>query len=108
MDAQLKAEWVEALRSGEYHQADGALRRYENEGYSYCCLGVLCATMGATWKSGEPILGDVNIGDTDEELLGETGLRLTGLDNKTQQDLAGMNDQGKSFPEIADFIEQNL
>lgn len=30
--------WVEALRSGEYEQTNGALR-YEDK---FCCLGVAC------------------------------------------------------------------
>lgn len=110
MDAQLKAKWVEALRSGKYHQADSMLRVYKSkeEGYSFCCLGVLCDTMGAKWLAGKPVLGDVNIGNTDEELLGEHGLRISGLDEKTQQTLAEMNDGGSPFSEIADYIEANL
>ena len=38
MKADIKAKWVAALRSGQYAQTEGVLRR-ENE---YCCLGVLC------------------------------------------------------------------
>ena len=37
-----RALWVKALRSGEYKQAIGQLRR---EG-SYCCLGVACDLYG--------------------------------------------------------------
>ena len=39
MDPALKAEWVEALRSGEYTQGTGRLRNDEG---GRCCLGVLC------------------------------------------------------------------
>ena len=35
MDAQLKAKWVEALRSGEFKQAQGQLHDTRND--SYCC-----------------------------------------------------------------------
>jgi hypothetical protein len=35
----IKAQWVAALRSGEFEQGKTALKT--NEG-SYCCLGVLC------------------------------------------------------------------
>lgn len=39
MRAEIKTLWVNALRSGEYEQARGALHR---KGEGYCCLGVLC------------------------------------------------------------------
>lgn len=49
MDKQVKAEWVKALRSGEYEQTQGKLHRTEAEEKpgrdfppGYCCLGVLC------------------------------------------------------------------
>ena len=35
---EIKAEWIAALRSGEYKQRSGGLRH----GDTYCCLGVLC------------------------------------------------------------------
>jgi hypothetical protein len=45
MDPALKAEWVRALRSGQYQQAKGYLVRKfrdDNGATSHCCLGVLC------------------------------------------------------------------
>jgi hypothetical protein len=38
MNPEVKRLWVDALRSGEYQQGQGAL--FTGEGY--CCLGVLC------------------------------------------------------------------
>ena len=38
MNAQIKAAWIAALRSGEYKQGQGRLRF----GDEFCCLGVLC------------------------------------------------------------------
>lgn len=38
MDAEVKALWAAALRSGQYTQGFGALY----EGGKWCCLGVLC------------------------------------------------------------------
>lgn len=35
---EIKAEWIKALRSGEYEQGRIGLRH----GDTYCCLGVLC------------------------------------------------------------------
>lgn len=51
MNAEVKAQWLDALRSGEYQQTKGRLRRDNpidpedaDDGYNagYCCLGVLC------------------------------------------------------------------
>lgn len=39
MNKKIKAEWVAALRSGEYKQGRGHLRDVED---NFCCLGVLC------------------------------------------------------------------
>lgn len=38
MKPEIKAQWLTALRSGEYKQGTGALRN----GNAFCCLGVLC------------------------------------------------------------------
>ena len=45
MRPEVKEEWVEALRSGEYEQTKGFLHRLEANDdipVGYCCLGVLC------------------------------------------------------------------
>lgn len=38
MNQEIKAKWLDALRSGEYKQGDSRLR----VGDTFCCLGVLC------------------------------------------------------------------
>lgn len=49
--------WVDALRSGEYRQARGALRRLvpgeetDSDLYGYCCLGVACEIARKTESS---------------------------------------------------------
>lgn len=40
MRADIKSEWLAALRSGKYKQATGVLHDPASGGY--CCLGVLC------------------------------------------------------------------
>ncbi len=35
--------WIAALESGNWSQATGRLRRDDESGFGYCCLGVLCA-----------------------------------------------------------------
>lgn len=41
MNPEVKKLWIDALRSGEYKQTKGILRREGGKG-GYCCLGVLC------------------------------------------------------------------
>lgn len=60
MNPEVKALWLNALRSGEYKQAQGALKvttRYvgEVETDSFCCLGVLTdlAVKAGIMKEGE-------------------------------------------------------
>lgn len=94
MDPELKAKWVEALRSGEYKQCRG---KFEFAG-KFCCLGVLCIA------AGKPTT-DEGAGNWEyvRSALGK------GFDPHI---LARMNDgnHGKrfSFAEIADWIEANL
>lgn len=40
---EIKAQWVAALRSGEYKQGQGGLQSITADGVAtHCCLGVLC------------------------------------------------------------------
>ena len=42
MNQEIKKLWLEALRSGDYKQARGTLRRQYGDNPHHCCLGVLC------------------------------------------------------------------
>lgn len=121
MDADLKARWVTALRSGEYAQAKGSLRRKDG----YCCLGVLCDLYDHdAWESEGP---DADAGDPwlwwtwhegDALLPGSHSFGLhervpNGAQDfpqdakyKIQTMLSEMNDDGTPFPVIADWIER--
>lgn len=89
MDAELKAKWVKALRSGEYQQCRMTLRKSVDGNTSHCCLGVLNEVRGV---KNDPS-GYIDF----PNLVGDW------------QILARMNDeQGKSFNQIADYIEANL
>jgi hypothetical protein len=91
MDADLKQKWVTALRNGEFKQAKNALHQYSG---GYCCLGVLALV----WNRGDIIE------TADYEALDAI---VGGL--STRNALTHMNDKaGKSFPEIADWIEANI
>ncbi len=99
LDPEFKAKWVAALRSGEYHQAHNALcKYYRNREYAYCCLGVARSVLGSDAKE---LLNGPSYGGSI--------LSVLGLDIKARKFLAHMNDDdGKSFAEIADYIEAHL
>ena len=100
MDAKLKADWLKALRSGEYRQAQASLRHRG----AFCCLGVLADIQGAKWVNGSPIFDGVendSAADLEPRFAG-------GLRRATQQTLADMNDKGESFKKIADYIERRI
>ena len=106
MDADIKREWVAALRSGEYKQGRGQLCIDDH----YCCLGVLYdACIDGEWVRGPG--GGWSIGPHGVQtanlpfpVCDAIGLRLGDQDR-----LIRMNDGGhKSFAQIADWIEANL
>lgn len=103
MDSDLKAKWVTALRSGNYKQC----REYLHKEDSYCCLGVLCEISGeGFWHTDA---------ESSRYMIDGVGLRATlpsGIVQKYEVlgsgKLIEMNDTGKPFTEIADYIEANL
>ena len=105
MDAQLKAKWVAALRSGKYRKGIGQLKQRVITAASarttYCCLGVLCRIEPEAAKSTK---GGTFIDDRTAKQLGFT---LGGP--RAQLALSRLNDDfGKSFKQIADYIEENF
>lgn len=93
-------EWVAALRSGKYKQAKESLRV---EGLGYCCLGVACdlSKLGR-WDSTWYMVGTVSSsGSSLSTAVGE----FYGLKTTDGRQWAILNDNGASFPEIADAIE---
>lgn len=106
MTPDLKEQWVAALRSGEYKQGPGWLRR----GDKFCCLGVLCDLVAPedwTLTGGDEWVGTfVNGGET--QTLPEPILNKADLDGFDTRQLVQMNDDGSSFRHIADYIEREL
>jgi hypothetical protein len=103
MKAELKQKWIEALRSGKYQQAAGQLRNARNE---FCGLGVLCDLVApAEWQ---PFVSGVyqmrGWGRYMPPSVGEQ----TGLPDSLTVEPMWMNDRGRSFVEIADWIEANI
>ena len=91
-------EWIAALRSGKYKQGKDSLRA----GRNYCCLGVACVLTHPWYLNSEQRQN----GDTD--LLPDRYAEEFGLNGRDQYDLAGRNDNGDSFSEIADYIESAI
>lgn len=107
MKPEIKKRWTEALRSEEFKQGKGRLK-VEDE---YCCLGVLCElhrqetngswndTDGATYGGNVLALPDFVC---EWAGLEESNPKVKGLP------LSAHNDRGKTFPQIADMIAQDL
>lgn len=99
-------KWVEALRSGDYEQGNGELKTpYKN---NYCCLGVACQIADVKRISGRGWIGykDSHFARPNKKipplLIGDCN------ENKFVQQVSSMNDNGKTFTYIANFIEKNV
>lgn len=131
MKLDIMQQWTAALRSGEYQQGTGALRRNDE---TYCCLGVLCALAAEEGiVSFDGPLGDddkysvftpvsnirnsaylpravkewAGMNNTDST-AGTAGTLADGMLNTSKGrffSLAAANDEGVPFSEIADLIE---
>jgi hypothetical protein len=111
---ELKRVWVEALRSGKYKQTKGTLHNLNNGGF--CCLGVAADVWGLATpeKMGTFTLwheGPSEVYDLLDDTVGKAP--CTGRDGVERLDRhpalregIEMNDDGKSFVEIADMIER--
>lgn len=108
MNKWVKRKWVRALRSGEYKQGSRRLVQTSENGYEYCCLGVLACEMVPEFvRKGENMYGPGVDGKT--SLLPDDLVILYGLDYATQNQLSRYNDYGNlGFSWIADWIEANL
>ena len=119
-------EWVRALRSGEFRQAKGQLRKPITWGdesgtvsvYGYCCLGVKCeldvrASRHGMVSDGQPFTSYGINGHLADAMPRDEVLQAWGLSDGQANLLAQLND-GESgydphtFAQIADWIEQNV
>lgn len=114
-----KEAWIKALRSGKYKQGKGALR----EGNLFCCLGVACEIaqlpranfLCSTTYYCSDVVAKKMIRISAEFApeysagnLPRSFAKDIGISSKAEGKLMNMNDNGKSFKEIADWIEENL
>lgn len=98
--------WVKALRSGKYQQATGSLKTKSG----YCCLGVACKIKGARiadlkdheWIERKGCIDPIVLEKIPDLLKGDS------RENEFVKIVADMNDRGKTFTVIADYIEQEV
>lgn len=126
LDAGVKARWLEALRSGEYLQGRDVLAKRNREGEtSFCCLGVLCNLSPYSWDESypgssalscrgftqdtPPRVSEWAVGPWTGEYIATAVLstgKLPFFDREDRQvRLAGCNDAGMPFEQIADLID---
>ena len=127
MNPEIKAQWVAALRSGEYKQGVGYLHRDD----TFCCLGVLC---DLAIKAGAPEVeenrhpaGSMSTYNGSELVLPSSVMEWAGLSSSDPilvdesrevnecLPVSEFNDSGVTFNgggftfnEIADLIEAQL
>ena len=120
MDKHIAERWVQALRSGQYQQGQHELHPDEN---SYCCLGVLCDLYRVEQGKGEwtttpngRLHGmfrapNEDITEIETAVIPEVVQKWAGMGSVEgnycgELSLAGLNDEGATFPELADLIEK--
>ncbi len=123
MNKRIKTKWLKALRSGNYKQGKSVLHSAgkRDGNHKYCCLGVLCDLYLKENKQKWTEFPDDRLGKVfsvsktsdDTAVLSGKVKRWAGLkeSNPTVLDyhsLAGINDDGYSFKQIADIIEEEL
>jgi hypothetical protein len=127
-DKEKAMKWVEALRSGEYTQAQNVLRKPNTN--EMCCLGVLCDLYtkenadGGQWANtiekvpankGPDVTGQPFVNQDQEsyavmppgEVKNWSGLGLNRYDSFWGR-LAEQNDAGATFNQIADLVEAKI
>jgi hypothetical protein len=125
MNPEIKQEWVARLRSGDYRQGHGQLVSHPGDGTArYCCLGVLCeqareAGIGG-WQPDDD--GTTRFVTTDGPKswsdLPKPVAQWAGLDDtdplvrvgpsQRPEGLAALNDDYRTFEDLADLIEEQL
>jgi len=97
-------KWVRALRSGEYEQTQGALMDSFDGNKAYCCLGVACVL-----RSEELGVDPQTLSVHPERTFDDNGFAGEWLfPEDVQEDIAALNDSGKTFEELADHIEKEF
>lgn len=129
MNEEIKALWLAALRSGDYKQGKHVLRA----GDKFCCLGVLCDLAFKAGRvetrqlddvvneDGEPVTtgyvdtnGMIRSGVLPQSVVDWAGLNdsnpavVVDPESGYKSRLSSLNDAGRPFTKIADYIEGSL
>lgn len=114
MDATLRDEWAVALESGDYKQGKTALKTTDNE---FCCLGVLCDILSKKdpeniqWEYdvmfGYPRMFSISTEESSAHYIPSKLADKIGITQQMQSILSHMNDMGKKFTTIAEFIRKS-
>lgn len=123
MDPVLKAEWIDALTSGEYPQGN----HYLNKDGKFCCLGVLCELLVdkglLTRHDEDPDMPAVYGQETESQLLPREVADMLKITQRANikpfpivaasgpiniYALTEANDEGMTFAQIAEIIEREF
>ncbi len=124
MNKEIKEKWLKALRSGEYKQGRGYLRKESGDEDRYCCLGVLAKEcLGGEWVKKDSLginfrqlsdsvwvyrdnfSGECRWGSFPKSVTDHLEIK----DPEWIDYLTDMNDNRyMDFDQIADWIERNL
>lgn len=100
--------WINWLRSKEFDQTEQALHSPDG----FCCLGVACHKSKKMKISKidrkDRYVYKYDNGDKNSEFLPRKFREWIGITCAEEELLADMNDSGKSFDEIADWIEEHI
>lgn len=99
LEQEFKSKWLVALRSGEYKQ----IRERLKTDNGHCCLGVGLEIKGLA--SADNLINEWSFNSIQSSVDLQNALGISG---EEQTKLVELNDSGKPFSEIADYIESNL
>src|SRR5574337_1125403 len=114
MKKKIAEKWASALRSGAYKQGKNRLRSSSDK---FCVLGVLCnlhalahPKIAATQDDKTSYMGSNSILQYKVQKWANLHTPYGGINysctKHSGEDLAWLNDHGKSFNYLADFIEE--
>ena len=107
MDNRIKELWTDALKSKKYKQCSGKLKQAN----TYCCLGVLTELYLKEHPNDSETKRYLNMEGMvlNKQVKEWAGLEESGaIDHPQYSSLADMNDDGRSFEDIADNIGRLL
>ena len=110
MKPEIKAAFCEALRSGRYKRTTGVLRHDCLSGSFFCASGVLCdlhaKAAGTKWVNGTYMNYDCRLPPAVRTWAGLGAESRLVLEDELPHTMERLNDDGLTFPEIANLIEQ--